>query len=306
MSNQLRMIWRRPSDRHHQRGQSLVEVCVACIALVPLAIGLVYVGQYIHIRQVVQQAAREAAWDAAVAPSTYTKAGLDLATEQQRLRARYFGDAEQSLRSAEHAPKAFADGNLTDYSGLTLLDTKDFTLSSYKNEKTPGMEGSVDQTIGEITGALSDSFSQIGVNKTGSSFPPDPKGYITATTDAKTAMAKHFKPFAAMGLDFKGKTVLLADAWNADGGGEDPKTGRFDAYGAPVSDRTVRSQITYLSLGSAVFGGSIGNLVNKIVDFVGSMPVLDAIFPGFENHGLQLGRTAPDVVPHDKLKPYKE
>lgn len=295
-----------PGTKRGQQGQSLVEVCVACIALVPLAIGLVYMGQYIHVKQTVQQAAREAAWDAAVSPSIYRKDSPDLAMEQTRLRARYFGDASKAIGPAANVPGAFTDAMLGDYSGRQLLDPGNLSIAIYSNEKAPGPEGAVEGVIGQITGALSSAFSSLGLNKHGAAFPPDSEGYITASVSAKTNKANNFDPLDKLDLDFHSQTVLLADAWDADGGGENNSTGEFDAGGAPIPDRTVRSQITYLTPGTAVFGGSVGSLLNKVVSFVGSIPVLDDLFPGFKDHGLQLGRTAPDVVPYDKLKPYKQ
>lgn len=300
------MIDQRHAPVKRQRGQSLVEVCVACIALVPLAIGLVYVGQYIHIKQTVQQAAREAAWDATVAPSTYSLHAPDLEAEQARLHARYFGDPDAAVTSGAAVPSGFSDTLLPDYSGRLLLKPEDLTVTVYKNEKTPGVEGAMDGVINKITGALSSAFSSIGLGSHGSAFPPDPNGYITAKVSARTEKSQNFDPFDTLDLDFQSQTVLLADAWNADGGGEDDHTGKFDAHSAPIPDRTVRSEITYLTPGTALFGGKIGDIVSEVMSFIGSIPVLDKLFPGFEDHAFQPGRTAPDVVPYDKLKPYKE
>lgn len=289
----------RPRPRR-QRGQSLVEVCVACLVLIPLAIGIVYVGQYIHIKQVTQMAAREAAWDAALAPSTYEVKAPGLNAEQASLRARYFGDADSPIGTGQPAPRAFADAMLLDYSGQALLKPERMTLSEYSNEATPGLEGKFAGLAAKVTGAL----SKLNLSP-GSQFPPDAKGYITARVDAETTKAARFEPFDKLDLDFHSQTVLLADAWNADGGGEDDGTGQDAAGDLPIPGRSVRRTITYLAPGTAVFGGGLGKFVNTVTDFIGSIPVLKDLFPGFDNHKFQLGRTAPDVVPYDKLKPYK-
>lgn len=279
-----------------QRGQSLVEVCIACIALVPLAIGLTYVGQYVHIKQVVQQAARNAAWDAAVAPSAYqTTPSLDAGTEGTSLRVRYFGAADTVVDATSSAPSAFADPLLTDYAGHALLDPDKVSLSQYTDDTSPGPEGTITTTLADATSVVSKlPFLS------GGQFPPDPKGYITARVDATTNLSANFKPFDALHLDFHAQTVLLADAWNAGGAGEsDTPGGHTNTYSsAPIPSRTVRKT---LPPSAALLGGSVGNVISTIFNTLGSVPILNQFFP---TGGLDVGRAAPDVVPADKLQPY--
>lgn len=280
-----------------QAGQSLVEVCVACIALVPLVIGLVYVGQYIHIKHTVQQSAREAAWDAAVAPSTYKVATPDASAEQTSLRARYFGDPKSSIQADPPEPSGFSDSLLVDYSGQRLLQPGQLTLSQYDNSQTPGIEGSVDAVIGKITSAV----SKIPMLD-GGEFPPDPEGYLTARVDAKTSKAKYFDPLDKLDLDFRSQTVLLADAWNADGAGEKDTDDKSDIYygSSPIHKRVVREA---MPPSAALLNGSLSGGIAGALNFVGSIPILNDFFP---TKGLNIGRAAPDVVPYDKLKPYKK
>jgi hypothetical protein len=60
--------------RSRQRGQSLVEMAISCIALVPLFVGVWFLGKYIHLRQQTQAFARSAAWNATVSPTIVTSA----------------------------------------------------------------------------------------------------------------------------------------------------------------------------------------------------------------------------------------
>ncbi|HEX7370637.1 MAG TPA: TadE/TadG family type IV pilus assembly protein [Rhodanobacteraceae bacterium] len=281
----------------YQRGQSLVEVCVACIALVPLAIGLIYIGQYIHIKHTVQQAAREAAWDAAVARSTYEKHEPDSGQEQTRLRVRYYGAPATAIDVDPKAPKSFVDPLLLDYSGRQLLKPGKFTLAVYKNDKAPGLEGSIDSVFGSVTKWISKIPGM-----SGGEFPPDPNGYLMARVDAKTAKAKYFKPLDKLNLDFHSQTVLLADAWNADGGGEaDLKDlSKVSANGAPITGRTVRNA---LPPSAALLGGGFGHGIAKVFNFFGKIPIVNTFFP---TGGLNIGRAAPDVIPYDKLQPYQK
>lgn len=289
-----------PPNRRRQCGQSLVEVCVACIALVPLAIGLIYIGQYIHIKHTVQQAAREAAWDAAVAPSVFDpsrQAVPAINVEQTRLRARYFGDAASPVRPDSQVPASFVDPLLMDYSGQQLLQPGSVKLSEYSDDKTPGVEGIVDEIFGKISRTISGlPFAR------GGEFPPDPKGYLIARVDAKTAKAAHFVPFDTLDLDFHSQTVLLADAWNADGAGErDTHDTSYDtSANSPIPGRTV---VNAMPPSAALLGGGFGSSLTKVFNFVGKLPIINVFFP---MDGLNFGRAAPDVVPYDKLKPYKE
>lgn len=283
--------------RHVQRGQSLVEVCVACIALVPLAIGLTYVGQYVHIRHTVQQAAREAAWDAAVSPSVYdASATPGLAAEQARLHTRHFANADTPIDPGAGDPPAFGDTMLLDYSGQQLLTPHAVTLAEYSSKPSPGVEGVIETALSGATSLLADlPFVNGGV------FPPDANGYVTARVEAKTIKAAHFKPFDTLDLTFHSQTVLLADAWNADGAGESDSPGRSDAgaYGAPIPGRTV---VKSLPPSAAFLNGGFASGLTSTLDFVGGLPIIKVFFP---INGLNPGRAAPDVIPYDKLQPYE-
>ena len=282
-----------------QRGQSLVELCVACIVLVPLAIGVMYVGQYIHLNQTTQMAAREAAWDAAVSPNVYRLDSLDTSGEQTRLQARSFADPSIAVQTDASAPNKFTDTLLTDYAGNQILTPGQLTLAVYSNESIPGAEGAVAKTLGDVTKAL----SAIGISP-GGQFPPDPNGYITAQVNAKAARATRFKPLDQMDLTFHSQTALLADAWDADGGGESDTSDSSNDNSStlPIPKRSVRSAITYLAPSTAIFGGDLGKGITTVFNTIGSIPILDQFFP---MKGFNPGRTAPDVVPVDKLATYK-
>lgn len=287
------------SSLRRQRGQSLVELCVACIVLVPLAIGVMYVGQYVHINQATQMAAREAAWDAAVSPKVYSLESLDINGEQASLQARSFADPGAAIQSSASASGKFADTLLVDYAGKQILTPDQLSLAVYSNESTPGAEGVITQTLGKVT----DVLSKIGISP-GGQFPPDSSGYITAQVNAKAARATHFKPLDQMDLTFHSQSVLLADAWDADGGGEKDTddSSNDDSSTLPIPKRSVRSAITYLSPSTAIFGGDLGKGLTTVFNAIGSIPLLDQFFP---MKGFNPGRTAPDVVPVDKLASYK-
>lgn len=286
-------------SRRLQRGQSLAETCVACIVLIPLAIGIVYLGQYIHLNQTTQMVAREAAWDAAVSPQLYGLKPLDTSGEQTRLQSRSFADPAAVIQTGAKVSGSFADTLLTDYAGNQLLRPDQLTLSVYQNSKTPGVEGQIDSLVGKVSSAL----SGLDLNASGR-FPPDPNGYITARADAKAARATRFDPLDQMNLDFHSQTVLLADAWDADGAGENDANGEDNSNTLPIPDRSVRRSVALLAPSTVIFGGPLGKLVDTVSHIIGEVPGIDDFFPGLDK--LQLGRTSPEVIPPDKLATYKQ
>ena len=54
----------------YQRGQSLIEMAIACIVMVPMFVGVMLLGQYIHLHQQTQAAARAAASKSSILPAT--------------------------------------------------------------------------------------------------------------------------------------------------------------------------------------------------------------------------------------------
>lgn len=278
------------TTRRRQRGQSLVEVAVACIVLVPMLLLVMLLGQYIHIHQNTQAAARAAAWDATAASGYQPDAR---AKTELRLRVRQFSNVGQGLANNEKAPKKLADPMLTTFAGRELVKPADVRLQVYTNTAASDYMSKAFGQIGKIT-------SKFGLG----AFPPDRNGTITAEVHAHTQKilssdgkaADWIKPFDRDPLDFGARNVLLADAWNASGAGE-------NRGGDPVkiayNNRSVRSQIR-LMVPTEWLGDSGAKAVEKVFDFMSDLPL-----PFFSGRGkLQLGKAAPDVVPADRLVKY--
>jgi hypothetical protein len=286
----------RRTGPHAQRGQSLVEVAIACVVLVPLFIGVGLLGQYIHLRQQTQAAARAAAWDAAVSPAVVSGAGGGLPARnltQDRMRALQFGRADAPLRNVT-APEKLQDPMLTTFAGRELVLAQNVVLRTYANGKSPALSE-------KILGPLGRAAKTVGLGE----FPPDNNGMVTAEVhavpehlvDSDGRSLAFMDPLDTLDLDFHGRTVLLADAWNANGAGED---GRGRAANATL--RSVRTAIKPLTP-SDWAGSTFDNGISKFINILGSIPFIDVIFTaGWKN--FEFGKTAPDVVPSDKLVPY--
>ena len=277
-----------------QHGQSLVEMAIACIALVPMFIGVMLLGQYTHLRQQTQAAARTAAWDATVSPNIVNNVGglPSQGGEQDRMRALHFGKPGATLR-ATTASAQLQDPMLTTFAGRPLVLASNVTLGTYTNSKSPGI-------LETALGPVSTVTKSTGLGP----FPPDGSGLITAEVHAKpehlTDSSGHalafLDPLDTLDLDFHGRTVLLADAWNANGPGENA-----NGNGTNVL-RSVRNAIKPLTPADWI-GSSWDNGISSVVQVLGKLPLIDdLITPGFDK--FEPGKTAPDVVPSDKLVRY--
>lgn len=278
----------------YQRGQSLVEMAIACIAIVPMFIGVMFLGQYIHLRNQTQAAARTVAWDATVSPSIVNKVGGLPAqgTEQDRMRSLQFGKPEAALKDMT-APTQLQDPMLTTFAGRELVLARNVTLGTYTNTKSPAFSQQVLDPISKLTKATG-----LGA------FPPDGNGLITAevrvrpehVTDKRGRALKFLDPLDTLDMDFYGRSVILADAWNANGAGENSKGEGTNVF------RSVRTTIKPLTPADWI-GSSWDKGISSVVHILGEIPLVDdLITPGFDQ--FELGKTAPDVVPSDKLVRY--
>lgn len=282
-------------SRYREEGQSLIEMAVALIVLVPLAAGVMLLGQYIHVKQQTQAAARQAAWAATVDRTLLSEQLPSRARVEQDLRVRQYGDGKDTLRSGANTPGKFSDAMLTTFAGKELLKPEAVTLQVYKQEGSPGYLDKGLAIVGKATKSLGN-------------LPPNTKGLVTAEVHAKPEVIlgrdgsplAYLDPLDTMKLDFSSRTVLLADAWDAAGGGEDR-----DGKGiSGASNRTVRNVIRPL-VPTSLVGDKFDDVTNNVMHLLGSIPFVNDIFtPGFNQ--FELGKMAPDVVPSDKLVKYAD
>ena len=288
--------YRRSVGVKHQRGQSLVESAIACVVVVPLFVGVYLLGQYMHVRQVTQQSARAAAWDAAVSSNVYATSGSLPAQNlaQDRMRALQFGALDTKVAGAA-APSRLTDPMLTTFAGRDLVLTNNVLLRTYTNAKSPALTE-------KVLGAITTATKSIGLG----AFPPDPDGLLTAEVHVKpehvtsrNGQAMSFMaPLDTLDLDFHGRTVLLADAWNAQGSGENDDGN--PASGA--SPRSVRMSIRPLVI-SEYGGSSADKLLDAPFHLIGSIPFANKIWTN-NMKKIEFGKAGPDVVPTDRLAAY--
>lgn len=260
------------NPRRLQRGQSMVEMVVLCLVLVPLFLLIPILGKYIHIRQQSQQATRSAAWEATTARSYAVPSNAQV---RPQLIARHFGAADSKITSA--APTTTAerldDPLLNTFSNQPLLQRSDISLNAYRNDREPGIMGKLSGLVSKLPGP----------------FPPNERGLITARMDmrirdlrtADGSAAAYLEPFDTIGLRMQTTSALLTDPWNAAGAGI---TGN--------NPRSVKAQIRNMVPTSNLEQGA------KMLKGVSSLPLFGVL------GDLKPGHIEPDVVPMDKLERY--
>jgi len=284
-------------SRLSQRGQALAEMAIALIVLVPLAAGVMLLGQYMHIKQQTQSAARAAAWEATVSP--------DLALKEQvpdrdrvlgNLRTRQFADSKTRIGGGAGGTTALGDPMLTTFAGQELLKSSGIDLTVYKQEVAPSVLDKMLSGVDKILGPLG----------MGDTLPPNPQGMVTAEVHARPELIRDrngdplafLDPLDHEALDFSAKTVLLADAWDAAGGGEN----RDGSAVSGANNRTVRKVIRPLVPSDWAGDGVIG-VLNDVMQTLGKIPILnDLLTAGWDK--IEFGKVAPDAVPADKLVKY--
>ncbi|WP_064504875.1 TadE/TadG family type IV pilus assembly protein [Frateuria defendens] len=275
----------------HQRGQSLIEMAIACIVLVPMFLMISLLGKYMHVRQEAQASARSAAWAASVSHEMVDRNGglPAVAPQEARMRVQQFGDTSTRFRSTTVSLSRLDDPMLATFAGRDLVLVKNVKLSRYENNESPAPGTKLIDRLGAIGGA-------IGLD----GIPPDRRGYITAEVNARTekivgndgSRLTMMDPLDSLDLDFHGKTVLLADTWDARGSGEDDKgEGRNDIV------RTVRHTVKPLSPMSTLPDKLLDTL-HDVTQIIDKIPLIGTLF-GI--NGWYPGKTAPDIVPSDRL-----
>jgi Tfp pilus assembly protein PilV len=255
-----------------QRGQSMVEVTIACAVMVPLLLLVPILGKYAYMRHTAQQATRAAAWEATVVqPGSMP---LQPATRQKLLERFYAGPDARVLSNVAttDANAPLPDPLLNTHSNQPLLERADVVLQAYRNDADTGLLG----RLGGIIDALPGDF------------PPNRNGLVSAQMQVTPQVLRYrngggasaLDPFDAMRVRMDTRTTLLVDAWNASG------PGRSDR---PSDTRSVVNQVKSLTP-STMLGDAIPDM--SAIDWLPVVGVIGDLDPGY---------IAPDVVPVDKI-----
>lgn len=282
-------------NRHHrshvgfrsQRGQALTEMAIVAAVIVPLFLLVPMLGKYFHVQQTAQQAARSAAWQATVV-ADYQWSQLDAGQQRGLMIDRHFGLADDPIRTQASTA---ADGDdvrsamTNTFSGRALLKRGDIVLSAYVNEDPGGFSG--------IVGNLLSALEHVPIGE----FPPGSDGLVTSEIVVKPrnlmtsngGPARFLDPFHDLNLEMRASHTLLADTWDAAGSG-------LEGHVSEGRERSVMKQVETLAP-VTIFSG-VGDFLDDM-EFLELLPVFGVLSRA------RPGYVQPDIVPKDKLEPYR-
>lgn len=273
-----------------QRGQAMTELVIMMIVLLPMVLLVPVIGKYIHLRHLTQQAARAAAWEAAVSPDY---AVPDAQTQQAKVVDRYFGGGDAAIATVPQSD-GITSAMLGTFSGQPLATASGITVG-YRDQASPG-------PLGEVAGLLA------GLPLPWAWQTPNADGFVGARLDVDVQQLKYsdgtparfLAPFDTMQVSMSSEHALVVDPWNAAGSGD------------ASSERTVVRQTTPLVLTRVAteceqeIPGVLCPLAafNEAMAPLAGLPIPFVEVPGRLMAEGELGLIEPDVVPYDKLKPY--
>ncbi|MFC3815967.1 TadE/TadG family type IV pilus assembly protein [Lysobacter sp. GCM10012299] len=270
----------------NQHGQALTEMVVLAAVLLPLLLLVSTLAKYMHLKQRLQQASRSVAWEATVVRD-HEWNRLDAAGQRQRVLDRHLGSALAPIQTQlpNSSESARVEGAMFNtFSGRPLLERRDVDVLRYRNEPAAALA-----SIIEASGRL--------VEKLPGEFPPNRNGLITAKVvfrprnlrNSTGEPARFLEPLDAIDLQLSSQHALLADTWSAAGNGlqGQPSHGRR---------RSVDSQVRTLVPSSNL------RPISQVLDRLRFLEILPII--GVPAR-LRPGYIQPDIVPIDRLEPYR-
>jgi hypothetical protein len=204
------------ADRRTARGQAIVELLVAMLALVPLYFGVVWVAKVLDVQQATVAAARALAFECTVRPAACADpaAHPELAEDT---RLRFFSSHRLGLRS---------DGALVARPNAFWVDRRgDALLERLDDVTVDVVPGRFDSPLG-FAGGLGDGFPRAvrvlselaGPGRFGLDLEG---GLVEARVETRLARSRPgdgwVRSLTAMPIAMSARTAILTDAWNASG-----------------------------------------------------------------------------------------
>jgi hypothetical protein len=226
------------ADRRHRgapparpaRGQALVELLVALIAIVPLYFGVVWLAKVLDLQQAAIAAARSLAFECTVRPAACADAGEHPALAHE-VRRRFFSAQDVALRSDETAtgtvPAGASNAFWTDRQGARMLERyEDIQVSVARVSFDTPLAFAGGQGDRAFPGAVRVLSRLAGPARFGLDLEG---GFIDARVRAQVSRSRPadgwVSRLTAMPLTVDAHLAILTDAWNASGPyGPEPDT----------------------------------------------------------------------------------
>jgi hypothetical protein len=254
-----------------QRGQSVTEFVVAMLVVIPLFLGVVYIGKYEDLKFSAVQASRYAAFDRVFDPSARHKNSTVLAEET---RARFFTDpmlknngavAFQDSTQGQQGTKGTLNQNWYGTGGDPIVKQYSDVAVNVQNVVPSGIKiKGLDETAGKLNFKIADP------------------GIAKADVQVPLQNVATFAPLSKLNLNLDVSTAVLTDGYNA-GGATSPSVNN-------VRDRTFADW--GLIFGKIPRLQSLLSAIDKGVMKYGWQALSDT-------DGPQWGCVSPDVVPSD-------
>jgi hypothetical protein len=252
-----------------QRGQAITEFVVAMLVLLPLVLGVIYIGKYEDVKYSAIQASRYVAFERVLDPSSAPRHKTDPVLAEET-RARFFTDPMPS----NHGAVGYQDST----QGRTLSTNWYGTGGDPAINPISGIGVAVQPATG-LQIPLNQAFDSLAR----ANFDIKDPGVAEADVTVPLANVVHFAPLSNLNLTIDAKTTVLTDGYNA--GGADP--------GAPnnVHDRV------YFDWGIVL--GKIPGL-KTAMDAIDNSIVAKLGWQALSGtDGPRWGCVTPDVVPSD-------
>ena len=254
-----------------QSGQSLVELVVLAVVLVPLFLLIPMLGKYVDVRQTSLQAARYAAWERTVwypqaPPYTYAE-GAAVKSDgqlQEEVRHRLFTNTRAAITAQDGQAGQGGGGSNPLWvgpAGHQLIPYGNVAAQTRDNAAPGSMYSAIKTAL-----AVTHIFNHLNLNTA---------GLYRADVHVAVNNLGRIDPFTRLNLQYHTYNVILTDAWNA---------------GSPDAVKHTVQQM----LPSQVLNNPLANHVIKALGYIA--PELKGFKPGY---------VLPDVVPPDRLGPYQ-
>jgi len=275
----------RYSSKKSQQGAVIAEfVVIVGFVLVPLIIGLMFIGKYIDTAQKVEVAGRYSIWERTVwyqnVPETLKKMGIDTGKVpvqiNNEIENRVFSQKNTGIYLAQNDNKV----NETEeaMSQAYWVDSSGKAISLYKHDQKNFItvnDGKETEMYGYTSGLLDILFK--AVDKIGT-FDIDIQGAMSSTVSLTLVKPQFLDNIWTNDITVSRSQAILADGWNAAG----PTQAKSRAEGLVLTK---------------LFDWEV---FNKFRDIIAILPMAKEL----KSSSLVFGHVDVDVVPDSRLKVY--
>ena len=198
------------------RGQALVELLVAMLALVPLYFGIAWVAKVLDLRQAAIAASRTLAFECTVRPDACAEPGAHPALLEET-RLRHFAGHGVGLRSGARVAGE-REAFWVDRRGEPLLERLDDVTIEVTRLRFDSPLAFAGGLGGAFAGAVRTLSELAGPGRFGLEIDG---GFLEARVRARVAPGRPadgwLRRLTALPLEVSERTALLTDAWNASG-----------------------------------------------------------------------------------------